>query len=84
MGVVDASNINHPQFAANGGYMAKKNDMAVAPVKSEFPLIDETLLKSRIYTIRGVKVMLDAEKAGSAGMTLDEINAEIAAARSGK
>ena len=26
----------------------------------------------------------DAEKAGSAGMTLDEINAEIAAARSGK
>jgi hypothetical protein len=34
--------------------MAKKNDMAVAPVKSEFPLIDETLLKSRIYIIRGV------------------------------
>lgn len=26
----------------------------------------------------------DAEKAGSAGMTLDEINAEIATARSGK
>lgn len=26
----------------------------------------------------------DAEKAGSASMTLDEINAEIAAARSGK
>ncbi len=26
----------------------------------------------------------DAKKAGSAGMTLDEINAEIAAARSGK
>ena len=26
----------------------------------------------------------DAEKAGSAGMTLDEINAEIAAARRGK
>ena len=26
----------------------------------------------------------DAEKAGSADMTLDEINAEIAAARSGK
>jgi len=26
----------------------------------------------------------DAEKAGSAGMTLNEINAEIAAARSGK
>ena len=37
--------------------MARKTDkLAVA----EFPLIDETLLKSRICTIRGVKVMLDA------------------------
>lgn len=40
--------------------MARKTDkLAVA----EFPLIDETLLKSRIYTIRGVKVMLDADLA---------------------
>ena len=30
-------------------------------VKPSFSLIDENLLKSRIYTIRGVKVMLDAE-----------------------
>ena len=40
--------------------MARKTDkLAVA----EFPLIDETLLKSRIYTIRGLKVMLDADLA---------------------
>ena len=31
---------------------------AVAPKKPEFSLIDEDLLKSRIYTIRGVKVMI--------------------------
>ena len=31
--------------------------------KPEFSLIDEDLLKSRIYTIRGVKVMLDADLA---------------------
>ncbi len=38
--------------------MARKTDkLAVA----DFPLIDETLLKSRIYTIREVKVMLDAD-----------------------
>ncbi len=36
---------------------------AVAPKKPEFSLIDEDLLKSRIYTIRGVKVMLDADLA---------------------
>ena len=29
---------------------------AVAPKKPEFSLIDEDLLKSRIYTIRGVKL----------------------------
>ena len=36
---------------------------AVAPKKPEFSLIDEDLLKSRIYTIRGVKVMLEADLA---------------------
>ena len=36
---------------------------AVAPKKPEFSLIDEDLLMSRIYTIRGVKVMLDADLA---------------------
>ena len=41
-----------------------KKDVAVStPKKPEFSLIDEDLLKSRIYTIRGVKVMLDADLA---------------------
>lgn len=39
-----------------------KND-APAVAKSEFSLIDENMLKSRIYTIRGLKVMLDADLA---------------------
>ena len=39
-----------------------KNDVP-AVAKSEFSLIDENMLKSRIYTIRGVKVMLDADLA---------------------
>ena len=57
--------------------MAKKNDMAVAPVKSEFPLIDESLLKSRIYTIRGVKVMLDADLAEIYGYTTKAFNQQV-------
>ena len=57
--------------------MAKKNDMAVAPVKSEFPLIDETLLKSRIYTIRGVKVMLDADLAEIYGYEKKVFNQQV-------
>ena len=57
--------------------MAKKNDMAVAPVKSEFPLIDETQLKSRIYTIRGVKVMLDADLAEIYGYTTKAFNRQV-------
>ena len=57
--------------------MAKKNDMAVAPVKSEFPLIDETLLKSRIYTIRGVKVMLDADLAEIYGYSTKAFNQQV-------
>ena len=36
---------------------------AVAPKKPEFSLIDEDLLKSRIYTIRGLKVMLEIGRA---------------------
>ena len=57
--------------------MAKKNDMAVAPVKSEFPLIDEALLKSRIYTVRGVKVMLDADLAEIYGYTTKRFNEQV-------
>ena len=37
-----------------------KNDVS-AVAKSDFSLIDENMLKSRIYTIRGLKVMLDAD-----------------------
>ena len=40
-----------------------KKNVTLAPKKPEFSLIDEDLLKSRIYTIRGVKVMLDADLA---------------------
>ena len=47
--------------------------MAVA----EFPLIDETLLKSRIYTIRGVKVMLDADLAEIYGYTTKAFNQQV-------
>ena len=57
--------------------MAKKNDMAVAPIKSEFPLIDETLLKSRIYTIRGIKVMLDADLAEIYGYEKKVFNQQV-------
>ena len=73
----DASNINKPRTRLHGGCMAKKNDMAVPPVKSEFPLIDETLLKSRIYTIRGVKVMLDADLAEIYGYTTKAFNQQV-------
>ena len=41
-----------------------KNDVT-AIAKSEFSLIDENMLKSRIYTIRGLKVILDADLAES-------------------
>ena len=62
----------------NGGYMAKKvKNVAVAPVKSEFPLIDESLLKSRIYTIRGVKVMLDADLAEIYGYSTKRFNEQV-------
>ena len=57
--------------------MAKKNDMAVALVKSEFPLIDEALLKSRIYTVRGVKVMLDADLAEIYGYETRFFNRQV-------
>ena len=51
----------------------KKQEMApqgadAAVAKPDFSLIDENLLKSRIYTIRGVKVMLDADLAEIYGM----------------
>ena len=44
--------------------MKKQNSMPAADAapQKEFSLIDEALLKSRIYTIRGVKVTLDQVK----------------------
>ena len=54
--------------------MARKKDkLAVA----EFPLIDESLLKSRIYTIRGVKVMLDADLAEIYGYSTKAFNQQV-------
>jgi hypothetical protein len=54
--------------------MARKTDkLAVA----DFPLIDETLLKSRIYTIRGIKVMLDADLAEIYGYETRFFNRQV-------
>ena len=50
---------------------------AVAPKKPEFSLIDEDLLKSRIYTIRGVKVMLDADLAEIYGYSTKSFNQQV-------
>ena len=45
--------------------------------KPEFSLIDENLLKSRIYTIRGVKVMLDADLAEIYGYSTKDFNRQV-------
>ena len=50
---------------------------AVAPKKPEISLIDEDLLKSRIYTIRGVKVMLDADLAEIYGYETRKFNEQV-------
>ncbi len=50
---------------------------AVAPKKPEFSLIDENMLKSRIYTIRGVKVMLDADLAEIYGYETRKFNEQV-------
>ena len=44
---------------------------------SNFPLIDESLLKSRIHTIRGVKVMLDADLAEIYGYETRKFNEQV-------
>ena len=55
-----------------------KKDVAVStPKKPEFSLIDEDLLKSRIYTIRGVKVMLDADLAEIYGYSTKDFNRQV-------
>lgn len=50
---------------------------AVAPKKPGFSLIDEDLLKSRIYTIRGIKVMLDADLAEIYGYSTKDFNRQV-------
>jgi len=45
--------------------------------KSNFSLIDETLLKSKILTIRGFKVMLDADLAEIYGYTTKAFNQQV-------
>lgn len=50
---------------------------AVAPKKPGFSLIDEDLLKSRIYTIRGVKVILDADLAEIYGYSTKDFNRQV-------
>ena len=53
----------------------KKDVTAIA--KSEFSLIDENMLKSRIYTIRGLKVMLDADLAEIYGYSTKAFNQQV-------
>ena len=58
--------------------MAKKEKKSeLATVKPKFSLIDENLLKSRIYTIRGVKVMLDADLAEIYGYSTGAFNQQV-------
>lgn len=55
--------------------MERKKDKKLAI--AEFPLIDESLLKSRIYTIRGVKVMIDADLAEIYGYSTKRFNEQV-------
>ena len=45
--------------------------------KADFSLIDENFLKSRIYMIRGVKVMLDSDLAGIYGYDKKVFNQQV-------
>jgi hypothetical protein len=55
--------------------MERQSDKKLAV--AEFPLIDESLLKSRIYTIRGVKVMIDADLAEIYGYRTKAFNQQV-------
>ena len=55
----------------------KKKKTELIAVKPGFSLIDENLLKSRIYTIRGVKVMLDADLAEIYGYSTKAFNQQV-------
>ena len=53
-----------------------KNVTCIAE-KPNFSLIDESLLKAKIHTIRGVKVMLDADLAEIYGYTTKAFNQQV-------
>ena len=58
----------------------KSTDFSIIKIPvtgSEIPLIDENLLKKRIHTIRGVKVMLDADLAEIYGYTTKAFNQQV-------
>ena len=58
--------------------MVKKAEKNLAKsAVADFSLIDENLLKSRIYTIRGIKVMLDADLAEIYGYTTKRFNEQV-------
>ena len=50
---------------------------AATAAKPDFSLIDENLLKSRIHTIRGIKVMLDADLAEIYGYSTKAFNQQV-------
>ncbi|OWV03194.1 hypothetical protein B7992_16190 [Fibrobacter sp. UWH1] len=49
----------------------------VAEKTKEIVLIDENLLKNKVYTIRGVKVMLDADLAEIYGYSVKAFNQQV-------
>ena len=61
--------------------MSKKNVPTLAASKAvgktDFSLIDENFLKSRIYMIRGVKVMLDSDLAEIYGYDKKVFNQQV-------
>ena len=58
--------------------MVKKAEKNLAKLAvADFSLIDENLLKSRIYTIRGIKVMLDADLAEIYGYSTKAFNRQV-------
>lgn len=54
--------------------LEKKANVVANP---DFSLIDENFLKSRIYTIRGVKVMIDADLAKIYGYSTKSFNRQV-------
>ncbi|MCQ2104501.1 MAG: ORF6N domain-containing protein [Fibrobacter sp.] len=53
----------------------KKN--VVVGNSAEFSLVDESFLKNKVYTIRGVKVMLDADLAEIYGYSTKDFNRQV-------